>query len=272
VNFALLLLCASLALFSNSVLAFAQPTPAPSASGTPTNQPFPPWNREGETFAGYEVFRDELSHQMGKSKVRLAVVTPLLTDGDIATSLFAAQMRGVQGLALLDGKESKVYNSRHDYLARAKVPTWVVPFAKLDASLDFVTLIVLDNSAWRVQARLDETHKGSVFVSLAPYSPEEIFQWRTLPKSRFVQRLEGFVTSARGAKDSSEGRASSAKGSANLSESKANKSGGRLPRRLPRETRLQGIGKGLAPAEAMQESLGSMRVPAPPPNETDVAE
>lgn len=253
----------------------ASPTagaPAPATSATPPRGTFaPPWNREGESFPGYSSFRDELVAHMRDARKRLAIVTPLLSDADVATALYAARMRGLQTMALLDTRGSRAYNSRHEYLARAKVPVWLVPLGGLRT--ESPSVLVVDDTAWNVGSHFDESAPGAVRVSAAGVTPDEIFSWRTSRGARFLQ--ENFATPAvpRGAKESSRIGRPPAPEPVTIEGNQAQKqSGGRIPRRLPRETRLQWMTRGGSPRDGTEESTGSLKAPAPPPNETDVSD
>jgi hypothetical protein len=177
----------------------------------------------------------------------------------------------LETLALLDAAESKVYNSRHDYLARAKVPTWLVTMSRFRT--DAVSLLVMDGAAWRVSSRFDDGVQGSIRVDAAAVTPDEIFSWRTVRGARFLQEKVLAGTLPPGAKESSDPNRPAAAGSVTITGKQALKqSGGRIPRRLPRETRLQRLVRGSPTVDGAGESTGSMQVPPPPPNESDVVD
>jgi len=247
--------------------AMAESDPTPTATPNPDVY-VPAWSRQGEEFPSYSTFRDELMNVLGQARRRVAIVTPLLSDGDLATALFAARMRGLGTLALLDARESKSYSSRHDYLARTQVPTWLVPLAGF--RMDAVTLVVIDDTAWRVGARFDDSARGSVRIEPAGVTPDEIFSWQNVRGARFAQDKLPAAGRGAGAKNATRRRPPSEPGSVSMDEAKSQKqSGNRLPRRLPRETRLQRLTKGAQEQDGGEQSTGSLKVPAPPPNESD---
>lgn len=248
----------------------------------------PPWKPEGEGFPGYGAFRDEVVAHMRLARRRLAVVTPLLSDGDIATALFAARVRGLETLALLDARESRAFHSRHSYLARTQVPTWLVPLAKFRT--DAVSLLVVDDAVWRVSVRFDDSPNGSwkggwtgstpgapssaIKIEASSLAPDEIFGWKDVKGARFATDAPSRPPTA--AKKSTSRSEPASASSVTMSENDAKKqSGSRIPRRLPRETRLQRLRRQapepLSPGST-EESTGSLKVPVPPPNETDVSE
>lgn len=274
-----------------SFCATALPCVAASPAGNTADAHRPPWKPEGELFHSYSVFRDEAVSHMRMARKRLAVVTPLLSDGDIATALFAGRVRGLETLALLDAKESRVFHSRHGYLARTQVPTWLVPLSNFRT--DAISLLVIDNGVWRVSVRFDdsankvwqsglnarsgsrgeELTQGTVRVEASALAPDEIFGWKDVKGARFA--TDAPRQSAAGAKKPTSSAELAIPASVTMSENDAKKqSGSRIPRRLPRETRLQRLSRQapepLSPV-TMGESTGSLKVPVPPPNETDVS-
>jgi hypothetical protein len=232
------------------------------------------WNPEGETFPSYGIFRDELVSAMRNGQKRLAIVSPVVTDGDIATVLFAAQIKGLQTLALVDSRSARIYNSRHEFLAKANVPTWLVHLSKY--RMDSLSLFAIDNSVWSVNVKFSDESKGQVKISAASVTADEVFAWQGL-REPGLQKFRSMQPSAsgtqQGAKKSTTGDRLARSDSANISEvDEGKQSGGRIPRRLPRQTRLQGLVGGKLTQEGRQESTGSLKVPAPPANESDVAE
>jgi hypothetical protein len=267
--------------------ATAQDSPQPAATlvvPSPVPESYsPPWRAEGETFLSYGSFRDELVAAIRQARKRVAVVTPLLSDGDVATSLFAARVRRLQTLVLLDARASRAYNSRHEYLARTQVPTWLVALNTF--RLDAISLVVIDDGVWRVGARFDDSVRGSVRVEASSLVPDEVFQWRDVRGARFARDegrgLAPRAPSASRAPGDAAKKPTTAAGpgtdaSVTMGENTAKKqSGSRIPRRLPRETRLQRLQRQSPepPSPASGEgSMGSLKVPAPPPNEMDVSE
>jgi hypothetical protein len=237
-----------------------------------------PWAKDGERFQSYSFFRDELVFKMLEAKQRVAVVSPLLADADVATALFAQKIKGLSTLAILDVAKSRSYHSRHEYLARAQVPTHLVNFdgflKKLKPTLPQgsaqFSYVVLDNEAWAINTWFEETlgiakesqispgkdlgtgnSSRDVFVEPSRYTADEIWNWqfnkgqsvvnpaqRKLPRTLTTTGIVDKLTN--------------------------------IPRKLPKETRLQKISKNQS--AGTEASTGSTIIPAPPANESDVVE
>ena len=96
--------------------------------------------------------RQELVGAIGSAKQRAYVVTDLLTDGEIATSLFVAQYRKLSVGALLGKSNAQTYVSRLRYLREQNVPTGLrtASFPLKDS-----TVVIVDDRIARVDGHLD---------------------------------------------------------------------------------------------------------------------
>lgn len=248
--------------------------PAPTAASTPaTPAGAAPWNPEGEKFESYQVFKDELFAALGKAQRRVAVVSMLLSDGDIATALYIAKIRGIIVTVVLDTRESRKIFSRHEYLARTGVPTYFRKLAGLD--MGGLTTVVIDDTAWRLDSRLDDKNSGAVRIDRAATTADEVFAWSSGPD---VQQAVFHAPAPQppGANTSTRLRRRTKTASDTISDENRKQSGASIPRRLPRETRAQRMRD--SGTRSSPQSSGSpgeerlVKVPAPPANESDLTE
>jgi hypothetical protein len=229
----------------------------------------PPWSRDGERFRSYSFFRDELTARLLAVKSRAAVVTPLFADADIATALFTLRLKGLAAMAIVDSQQARNFRSRHEYLARATVPVHLVSFGQLEKTLfrsepGPQSFVVMDQEVWRINQTLSEGNTTDLILEPARFTADEVWNWQWDRSARKVPMESSANKSTSGAAQPREASVTIEKVTRNV------RSGGPIPRKLPRETRLQKLGKGQAPRTDEQESTGSTLVPPPPANETDV--
>ncbi len=126
-------------------------------------------------FPSYGVFRDLLLESVQKARTRVLVVTPQIFDGDVASALFSAKLRGLNVRVVLDPKKSRGYLSRHTYLMENNVEISMTPL--VNSNRNWKTLLVVDDGVWAVSASLAPKHKGGVNFSPAALPPEDVAQW-----------------------------------------------------------------------------------------------
>ena len=240
----------------------------PTYSGTDTAL----WNKEGQQFETYTFFRDKLLVKIHAAKNRVALLSPFLSDADLATALFSTRLRGLEVVALLGKDRAKEYNSRHGYLAKSQIATYLLDLRNVTAAEDLtkvsepVSLIAIDNEAWAVNTLFTDSPPRGVFVKAATVTADEVFAWQN---AKTAKRL--WIDF--GAKKPTRTTRTRISKSGNISEYDTNETGlSRIPRRLPKQTRLQSIKNGRQVLGSGQESTGSRKLPAPPPNEVDVTE
>jgi hypothetical protein len=229
------------------------PTPSPTVQKPLENAPQPKkkglefqptWKPDGQSFETYTQLKDELIAAFRASKLRVVVASQLLSDGDIATALFAAKLRGLFVSVLLEGGETHRFASRHAYLAQNHVPTYVGKIGPLE--MGSPSLLVIDNTAWRISCRFDEKTLGSVKIDRASQTLQEIAAWFKQPKIKMVDSNRALPYFPRAKGSTSRGALDSA--SAKITGNQKNRQAP-LPYRLPQETRLQRLRSGKATPE-----------------------
>lgn len=227
---------------------------------------------EGASFPSYRVFQDALVAALRKARTRVALLSTSFTDGDLATSVFGAKLRGLRVLVFVDPRELNRFSSRHDYFVRTGVPTF--RFKLSTVHLGGHSTVVIDDLAWRVSTRLDDKTTNSVDVRRSPYTAEEIFGWTRAQGSEPLLTAPPVPAVGRGANSSTRVRRSVGMPSGTMEAKRPDFQRGTVPRRLPRETRLQGLQRGSADYEPLSipppsGAAGESRFPG---NETDVTE
>ena len=263
-----------------------------------------PWARDGERFKSYSFFRDELVYKLLGAKSRVAIITPLLADPDVATVLFTQRIKGLSVFALVDASRSRSFHSRHEYLARSLVPTHLVGYEKLlqavarkGANLSLSSsFVIIDSEAWTINTWFEETpglareseqsqaggSSREIFVEPSSDTADEIWSWqfnkgtRSVPVPSSLPNAGRFRNSKRPSEKSLGRRADASSQTIETSPESILDlpSAGPVPKKLPRETRLQKLKKGRLPRDSAgaQTSTGSSLVPPPPANESDVIE
>ena len=235
-----------------------------------------PWKSDGEKFESYAVFKDELFAAIGKAKKRVAVVTQYLSDGDLATALYMAKIRGVIVIAVLDSREARKVFSRHNYLARTGVPTYLRKLSGTD--MGGSTTVVIDDAAWRLDVHLDDKNSGGVRIDRSASTADEVFAWSSGPgvEQATFQPPPALRKAGPGANTSTRLRRRAQPASDTINDENRKQSGASIPRRLPRETRSQRLrdsgtrSNPQSPASPADERL--VKVPAPPANESELTE
>lgn len=265
-------LCIGLVLTTSTVLttsfAFA-PVPA---LATIMRKDTPQWSHSGDTFATYGVFKDKLAEAMRSARTKIFVASQFLSDGDIATALFAAKLRGVRVLVLLDKRESVHFLSRHEYLTRNGVPTFIKPLASLQ--MEGLSTIAIDEKVWRVDARFDDKASGPVRIEPSPYTTHEVHDWFTSQKTQSLMAPK-FAQAEDAANTPTSPLRTVRKASDTIAMTRSKQGSGQLPTRLPRETRWQRLQNGQSsddPFVPFSEFDGSARIPDAPSGESDVLE
>jgi len=112
--------------------------------------------------ASYSELRHEILGIIGGATKKIWLVTPYLTDGEIATSLFMAKYRKLDVKVLLGRKNANKYLSRLGFLKRQNVPVFLAPegFGFVDS-----TAILSDDRLVLVNGSLNFKASKFKFVS-----------------------------------------------------------------------------------------------------------
>lgn len=111
------------AAFATEIFSFNSPRNGPSrAEVVPIDGPDP--RREHDSFSD---LRHEMLGIIGGATKRLWLVTPYLTDGEIATSLFMAKYRKLDVKVLLGRNQANSYMSRLSFLKKQNIPVFLTP-------------------------------------------------------------------------------------------------------------------------------------------------
>jgi hypothetical protein len=166
----------------------------PVASGTPSPTPSPKevlqtepvlefkWPKEGYTAPGYGVFRDDLMFAILQATQKVAIITDEFNDGDIATALFRAKLKGIKLLVVLIPTKKISIQSRGNYLSRAGITTIVFPSVSVQKNLKIwggKTTFAIDDAAFRASSSLDERETKPVRIDPSPFTASEIFEFET---------------------------------------------------------------------------------------------
>jgi hypothetical protein len=125
----------------------------------------------------YEVFssfRDALVATIAGAKSRVYLTTLAFTDGDLATALLSARLRGVETKALIDPSRTRSYTSRHAYFAENQIQVLMRPLNR--TSLGGGSVLLIDDKTAAVDAALDSRTKGRVTLVPGP-AWEEVEGW-----------------------------------------------------------------------------------------------
>jgi hypothetical protein len=204
-----------------------------SVNQSPVSEPLilDSWPLEGFVSPGYNVFKDELMLAILQARQRVGVITEELIDGDIATALYRAKLKGVKVFVVLSAAKAKKIESRGSYLSRAGITTIVFPIKQNSVGIQVFgspTTLAIDNRALKVSVPLDERLVSSVRIDSSPFTPDEIFMLETAAGAkRFSEIPYVFQT-----KEKLKRKTSS-------SSSKFSLPKNQKARRLPKETILQ---------------------------------
>jgi hypothetical protein len=255
------------------------------------------WPVQGFQSPGYGVFRDELMFAILQAKTRVAIVTEEFHDGDIATALYRAKLKGVKVLVVLNSSRKAKAQSKGNYLSRVGITTMVLS----SPSAQFArnkwggrTSFVLDDKAFRLSSVLDERQSGSVKIDGSPFTADEIFSLETeagakrflespevLPsrkkkKSSNPKLISPTETSPSGASETSKSTESGVSVRKAPEASSKNSRAKRLPRETIIQKRSKGVSVPLAPnsSESGSSELGTVPVKQPPApdNESELAD
>ena len=232
------------------------------------------WNADGDSFSSYPVMRDELFEAIRNAQSKVFIASFLLTDGDIASALFSARLKGLKVKVLLDQKSSKHFLSRQNYLAQNGVETHSKKLAPFE--MEGLSTVLIDDDVWRLNAKLDEKWDGPVRIDRSPFTPSEMEAWFTgeaIPKPKLTQPspADNAAILSESANTSTRVRRSRRTGSGTIAKSEQDQ-GDSIPRRLPRETRLQKMKSGKNWNESDGAGSKQGHIPAAPAAESDVLE
>ncbi len=151
---------------------WSQPQPnagsASAASGVATPPLVP-----NETFESYDSARGAILGLLKTTKDRVAVITPALLDGDLATTLHSLKLSQKNVVIVIDNSGRNRYNSRHQYLMSADIPVY---FTNTKSVLPKNTsLIVIDNVTLAFGAPHDPAWQKSVSIRPSTQTPAELF-------------------------------------------------------------------------------------------------
>lgn len=243
--------------------------PCSALSISPADFFIPTWNVEGQQFFTYQVMRDEIVASLRYAKQRILVVTYFFSDGDIASALKSARLRGLQVNVLLDSQHAYKFGSQMVGLAGQNV--MVMKSNVQRYAMEGQTTLVIDNSVWRLSSRLDDKSEGVARIDRSPFTADEVFGWfqnitpeptpengnsksasaktPTKPDRRGI-RIFGTMS------ESSDPKASSAQP---------------IPKKLPRETRIQRLKRKGTSEQGENPSVGGTRRPEPSSRESDLS-
>ncbi len=228
---------------------------------------------EPTTFPVYALFRDSFLDAVRRAKERVILVTWNVTDGDVATALYSAKLRGLQVKVMLDKLKSSTYSSRHNYLRENGVD--VVLQTLRSRTFSWKSVVVIDGDVWEASAAFDDRVRWSVRFWPSSLAADDVCAWFPAgPLSSRFLRLQS-VESLAGAKNpTNTGNAERSSGTIQGSL--------RVPRKthssrgLPRETRSTLIEAGLAKsgsdADAESDKGVSAHVPDTSTRESNIPE
>lgn len=265
-----------IAFVSLSVFPFTALSQAPSRiSSNLTNAKsafVPPWNLEGESYFSYATFRDDLLSALKSAVSKIYLVSYAFSDGSLSSALYAARNRGVFVGLLIDEVEG-----RQNEPSQVLKQNLIVFKSRLSRyQMEGLSTLVIDESTWRLNARLDEKTPGAVRIDRSPFTSEEVLEWFRRPKQKLPSSPHpAGQISMDSAKSPTNGgrpglkifgtiRNEAVTGAAN---EKA------IPRKLPRETRWQKLRRQGAQADSPSENLGdSSNRPPPSSREGDLGD
>lgn len=232
-----------------------------------------PWRGEGQQYLSYGVFKDDLLDAVAAAKERIVFVTLAFDDAELASALYAAKARGVFVATLIDSEESKAARgagSVFEQFARRNLLLLSGSVAKLP--MEGLSTLVFDSSVWRLSARLDEKSAASVRIDRSPYTFDEVLEWVKRPRSEGKETSKLQQKKEKGAKTPTRPNAPGIKIFGTMKsegEAKAEplKS---IPKKLPRETRLQRLQRGRSSVPEQDGSTGSTHRPAESSREEDL--
>jgi hypothetical protein len=151
---------------------WSQPQPNAGSAGATSGAATPPLV-PNETFESYDSARGAILGLLKTTKDRVAVITPALLDGDLATTLHSLKLSQKNVVIVIDNSGRSRYNSRHQYLMSADIPVY---FTNTKSVLPKNTsLIVIDNVTLAFGAPHDPAWQKSVSIRPSTQTPAELF-------------------------------------------------------------------------------------------------
>ncbi len=161
---------ASLALICLSTF-LAVGSPLYAQESSPTAPSVPP---SQQRFFGFSEARGELIRLISSSTARVWLVTPFLSDGEVAAALYVAQYRKIDVKALLEKFKANAYMSRLDFLKKQNIPVFLKPDS-FKPPVD--TVLLIDDSLYYFTGELDFLAKTKEFtLTKAPEERATVFE------------------------------------------------------------------------------------------------
>ena len=199
-----------------------------------------PWRTMGTTFESYQTFKMSALFKIKAAKKRVLVFSSYFADVDIASALYSAHLRKVVIKVVLDERGLRRYASRHRYFMRTQMPIFLTKLGRL--SLEAPTTILIDDKLWRVSVPLSPRVKTQIGVMKSPRTTEEVLAW--FQAERF-SKLTPTLAHKFGGANSFTTRVGKGPSSGIVSGVTGQKRPPGVPKRLPKETRMQKLQRGI---------------------------
>lgn len=251
------------AVFLVTKLSFAQVP----ASDSQLARFVPPWSLDGQTYLSYAGLRDDLASAIRSATTKVLLATYAFSDGDLASALYTAHTRGVFVGLLVDELESKKHSAYQNLLIKQKVFLFQTKLSRFP--MEGLTTVVIDNSVWRVSSRLDEKTPGNVRIDRSPFTSDEVLDWFKRPKQKPASpAAEPTPKRPESAKTPTKELRPSAKifGTIPKEKNSVSKPEKAIPMKLPSQTRIQKMRKGLSTEESSASDAGAVPSFTPPPS------